>query len=1465
MIELSLLSAKCKIEIQLSKQTLQGLNQDQQNQRELQDQNIWLQTENEIFKGLVQEQEQENRRRHSTVGTDGHRWYWKNERDRTWEEFDDANNDRLERKRCKGKRFAHVQEGSHWQQVTFDSMKMKIINFDVETEVKRSGSKPLYEGFAYGKTFPSDDDRDQSKPMKRNKKKNREKDTMQPLSNRDDQQRQDYAGEGKLEQQLLRKGGDDRSDPDGSDTDHEKRYTEIPPPTDKRVVTLPDRSSSSDRVQKIGEADFSTSDDDDDESKPGRRNKKKDVEKDKRYKNGRQKDDKHDKRTGKRKSAQQRSKRNGDERSDPDGSDSDNGKHYTEKSTAKKDSAALPGHSSSYDTVCQTEEFDEDGSQSDHGMKKWKQRRKKRESNEDKQTRQASGKQSYYIAGDVNTSDEISEKKNTHHQGRRRDSVDEEGQTISLDDTDAEPSPPGDDSKKHKSDGSDSDNGKHYTEKSTTKKDSAALPGHSSSYDTVCQTEEFDEDDSQSDHGMKKWKQRRKKRESNEDKQTRQASGKQSHYIAGDGNTSDKVSEKNNTHHQGRRRDSVDEEGQTISLDDTDAEPSPPGDDSKKHKSGKRKLEQQRSKRFSDERSDPDTFTSPTSTEVPELFEEISVRQATVHGNVRLLRALALSSDNLTESGQYFPLHTATSLGLKRTASFLLQSGFDLDEQNDNGHTPIQLVNPWRDNVLCEYIQKVGGTEVSLSTSNQQPCDERIHTVNMERVDLSTSTVYLPSAQFRSTFMRRDTSRKMFFVSRFLSKYATVCKYQMHGLLWLLGRYITEDYYQCLNDIVLPEKNLLRYKECSTGVIDFCTWIKCRGGEHTCRNIESDQLPDWIRTLLQKKSELSHDVTILCDGWTPMHYAVLTSNNDLVKQLLDTGKGYLTEKTHTLLPKFILDQLKGISRFEYEFVYNNIEGFTPLMLATFTENQTAIKLIGQRIETFNGFNGKDIADCLTLAYCEETEKNLLDTLCRIGKQHLLQKHHVDVNLQPFYRKKNPMRRVLLGSSTEVFDTIKEDFFAVQIIVENKAIISEYLNLATTDEVPEEEDRLLAETIRHHSDRLWKRHSSLNAIMPGHVSSLPDICPVYSRAVMVVFHSIDKELIPSSELPFQEYLLTNGSRVLVHVMEGSFRLTPTTEKKTVQVGRSIDYDEFRATLGTLVESSQKQIGILTCAHTFLSECFDSSDAFYDRTFDPTTSSEIKNVHKGAETRLKVFNVKRNVDANLMETDSSHTSHTTTEEEDDAMDTGPPPSSCGFVRRLLLRPDKEVGIDAALILFHDDDSFTRGPHLHLEHSMAKQQLNNLGIQNMDHLQFNNGDEFECKSGVNVLKCGIGTGLTSGVIRFKHATGQVRISDNSFEPMGFNNGKSKHIMKGQLVVEHTVQTAPFFAQGDSGSAVFLMDKRSPLKCIGMGIGHMTKSPDTLVTPIRSVLEAISEGQDTTYSLLNFQGMPGAHAGVS
>ncbi|XP_069136285.1 uncharacterized protein [Argopecten irradians] len=773
---------------------------------------------------------------------------------------------------------------------------------------------------------------------------------------------------------------------------------------------------------------------------------------------------------------------------------------------------------------------------------------------------------------------------------------------------------------------------------------------------------------------------------------------------------------------------------------------------------------------------------SHVTTDLPDVrfqdpSEEISVQRAIQHGDVRLLRALAASNTDLTDGGRFYPLHTAASLGMKRLTSYLLQSGFDIDELNQYGRTPLESVDQSKDKVLLQYMRKVGGitsatehgthdgNEAGIGSSTPQPyvC------VNMERVDLSFRTVYLPSSQFRATFkttlMGRDSMSKFLFVSPCVSEYKTLCTYQMYGLLNILGQCESGgDVKRCLECVVLPNRQMMTCKDRTSGVFNFDTFSDCR--VHGL-NGNIDGMPSWICSILNRTTY--SPCSLLCDGWTPMHYAILTRNDDLLNHLCDTGEGNLKEKTHTLLPKFILDQLKDNCLFEYEYVYSHIEGFTPLTLATYTGNQSAITSILQNIETVTALSSHDIADALLLAYCDEVEPTILRALCNAGKKQISHNHQVEVNLKPYYRKENPLRRILSGSSRKVLEEIEEEICSVPILVENKNIIvGEYENTSTLDAVSEEEDNLLAETIEFHSDRLWKRHSILNAITPGHISSLQTKCQGYNKTTMIVLHSTYKHLNPSSEIPFPGYLTTNGSRILVHVVEGSFRFG-----NTVKVGQSIDSEEYRATTGVFVQNTQNKIGFLTCAHTFLREFFDSKEIFHDELFDPDKSPQLLKVFTEAETNFHVFKTD-----NSKENDGLHSVPTSLSVDVEEMEAIESMQVCGYVRRLVLRPKKDIGIDVALILFNDDATVTLSPQLHLEHSMSRQQLRGHLVKNKKHLTFTNGEIFKGKRSVTVCKCGIGTGFSVGKISFDKSTCQFKISDDSTEnePLAFSDGKNK-----------------------------------------------------------------------------------------
>jgi hypothetical protein len=74
-----------------------------------------------------------------------------------------------------------------------------------------------------------------------------------------------------------------------------------------------------------------------------------------------------------------------------------------------------------------------------------------------------------------------------------------------------------------------------------------------------------------------------------------------------------------------------------------------------------------------------------------------------------------------------------------------------------------------------------------------------------------------------------------------------------------------------------------------------------------------------------------------------------------------------------------------------------------------------------------------------------------------------------------------------------------------------------------------------------------------------------------------------------------------------------------------------------------------------------------------------------------------------------------------------------------------------------------------------------------------------------------------------------------------LGLPNSLVKLTMKGQkIVVNASIRV--FFQPGDSGSLVFMVNSESgKLTCIGMAIGITAPASETVVTPIRHVLDAL------------------------
>ncbi|OWF53839.1 hypothetical protein KP79_PYT22443 [Mizuhopecten yessoensis] len=747
----------------------------------------------------------------------------------------------------------------------------------------------------------------------------------------------------------------------------------------------------------------------------------------------------------------------------------------------------------------------------------------------------------------------------------------------------------------------------------------------------------------------------------------------------------------------------------------------------------------------------------------------------------------------------------------------------------------------------------------------------------MDRVDLSTRRVYLPSFQFRKTF-EKGKHKPLLFTSPYVTTYEVVCQHQVYGVLWLLGQY-GRDVLTCLNDICLPDWSIQYFRDSKTGKLDVTKWLRNnelrqRHQHHhphqQQQHSEARTPPNWIRSIIEGniedfKADLQRGIGHPDDGWTPLHFAILIHQHDLVRFILETRRGDSETATHTLLPRFILDELKYRCQFEYNYVYKHTVGFTPLLLATFIGDKVAIDILGTHVTGWQ----LDMKDCLTLAYCEDTENNLLNIMCGIGEKHVCEKYNLNVKLHSVYEKDCPNRRILISSSNDIQRRIEEDLVPVRLILDNENIIREFLNHSKTDSSARNTP-LLGRVIESHADWLWQSNSNLNAIMPGHTSSLSE--EHQTDEAMVVLHCSHKGFIHTHELPFKRYLHKDGERVRVHVIQGLFRLGPLNsssqsvhdlgrEKGKIQTGYKIKYGkaprDMMATLGMMVEDLDGNTGILTCAHTFLNDFLKSkSGPFYDRLYkqDGPLQADVF-------LRKPELLVSDHVDINEGEGESK--ARYRSDHEYMEVEAGEPQASsdpdcemadaeqatrCGYVRRVLFQTDTDVAIDVALIMLNSD-AIECCPKLYFfprDRDDEKIQLKRVGTNfKRKDLKFATGNKFkqpvkQVELGYKVIKCGITTGLSVGALAFcdnRHQA-QVKVTDDQCQVTVNSN---VFILKGQIVVERTADKE-FFQEGDSGSAVFVKAEDS-FECLGIAIGGMTSSSETLVTPIESVLRALKE----------------------
>ncbi|XP_069135618.1 uncharacterized protein [Argopecten irradians] len=806
------------------------------------------------------------------------------------------------------------------------------------------------------------------------------------------------------------------------------------------------------------------------------------------------------------------------------------------------------------------------------------------------------------------------------------------------------------------------------------------------------------------------------------------------------------------------------------------------------------------------------------------------------------------------------PLHIGAQLDLKRNVSYLMEAGWDLDEKDQSGKTPVQMANP----VLAEYMRCCKYPREDMRNLQPQdgviPCDG-ILPIDMERVDLPDMTVYTPCFQIRKTFQRKQ--QKLLFASRYFTTYYNVCQQQAFGILWTLSRY-GKDILHCLDDIYLMDFTIQSFHDVGTGKLDISAWIlnndrrQPRPQEQRNQQTQADDCgpsTTWIQHILRQdvhnfQAELQNGIELLEDGWTPLHYAILTRQHHIITSLLENQFGYLGTRTKTLLPQFVLEELKLCCKFEYNYVFRHMTGFTPLLLSTFIGDTDAINIIGKHVSV-----NRDLGDCLQLAYCEDVEKCLLDVMCSLGERHIRDKYSLNVKLHSVYEKWCPNRRILICSSNDINRRIEEDFPPVRLVLDNNSIIRKSFEPAHHNMSKEDEEEL-SRVINDNSDELWTRHSNLNAILPG-------ISNDGKGHVIVILHCSHKGFIHTGELPFKRYLSSQGRRIRVLAIQGRFRLGPTVPETTsaadsvrgnLRVGYKVKYlnNDMMATLGMMVVDDEGNTGILTCAHTFINEDLERIAAMpspFDQNYYDRSQYRVDVLLRKPE--LLVSYNEFEDESEEMEVEESQTSPSSNDSDDCEMeDVDLAKRSCGYIRRLIFKQGQSVAvaIDVALIML-DKDAIECSPELHFSGRDRDDEKMQLKAVDKDfkrkHLKFTSGKIFKqadtkFEPGPKIIKCGIKTGLSLGTLAFESTSprAQVKVTDGM---CSVQRGSSEIVLKGQMLVDDK-EPNPFFLPGDSGSAVFVNIDNS-LECVGMGIGKMTSSPQTLVTPMKDIIDALRE----------------------
>ncbi|XP_033729560.1 uncharacterized protein LOC117318709 [Pecten maximus] len=374
-------------------------------------------------------------------------------------------------------------------------------------------------------------------------------------------------------------------------------------------------------------------------------------------------------------------------------------------------------------------------------------------------------------------------------------------------------------------------------------------------------------------------------------------------------------------------------------------------------------------------------------------------------------------------------------------------------------------------------------------------------------------------------------------------------------------------------------------------------------------------------------------------------------------------------------------------------------------------------------------------------------------------------------------------------------------------------------------VPYKDTQRAENALSLHQRNLWANHSNLNIINVSPVIYRNNGDDIIEKPCIALYCST-KGVVPLGEPEFPKQLeLEDGDFIDVDVHEGYFKRGGynslpsdhfhSTLKMGCDIGRSTpEYDAcgnplqlIGGTHGPFVKFNNN-IGFLTCAHVL---------------FDiPVTTKCVDYTHTGNNT---VEVVQPSVDSTAF--------------------AGSP---CGHVHRAIFNPQLDPSIDVAVVEVTDPSRLpTAGQFANAKHSSYK----NAGFDQLP--EYNSGSIQEDLTHFGTTHIVFKFGGSSDVTK-----GTLDVCGTHVRPLstalGLPRCTEKVEMQNQYQVSGTHPTMTFFAEGDSGSPVFMKSDTGELVLIGMAIGHAyvgtNPFPLAVVTPIGAILKTLG----TQYSIASF-----------